>query len=178
MPKRASRSSSGQPRTSPGGGPPRRRRIAREDHVAAVHRDGRADLVLEDPPDAAHHVALGSAARRLEGRAERRLAVGRRSALMASTSGWASSVHSASSLFVTVTKFGREEDAGHAANGEEPRRERRDLRAPGPGKCALAPARRIGSPSTHLMLFGFGVRSACMRKPRSIDSASGGSSRG
>src|SRR4030095_14368886 len=35
-------------------------------------------------------------------------------------------------------------------------------------KCAVAEPSTTGRPSTHLMLVGLGVRSACMRKPRSI----------
>src|SRR5262249_15079295 len=40
-------------------------------------------------------------------------------------------------------------------------------------KCALAAPSTTCRPSTHLMLLGFGVRSACMRNPRSIRDSGG-----
>src|SRR5262245_12422357 len=89
-------------------------------------------------------------------------------AWIASTIGCARSVHSSSGRLVTVTKFEARKTPqtpstakSRAASGETPREGRAS-------KCALAPPGTSGWPSTHLMLFGFGVRSACMRKPGSI----------
>src|SRR5258706_5412557 len=78
------------------------------------------------------------------------------------------SVHSTSGRLVTVTKF----DARNAPvtpstwNRRAASGETSGLGAD--SKCALAAPSTTGRPSTHLMLFGFGVRSACMRNPRSI----------
>src|SRR5262245_17591662 len=89
-------------------------------------------------------------------------------ALIASTIGCARSVHSTSGCLVTVTKFEARKTPqtpstakSRAASGE--------TAADGAlSKCALRAPSTTGCPSTHLMLLGFGVRSACMRKPGSI----------
>src|SRR5262245_18350754 len=95
---------------------------------------------------------------------------------MASTTPCATSVHTSSSRFVTVTKCeARNTDSmpgtakSRAASG--------DTSAPtGCRKFAVIPGATISFESTHLKLCGFGVRSACMRKSRSMSAESSGRS--
>ena len=85
---------------------------------------------------------------------------------MASTTGPARSGHSRSSRLVTVTKLPARKTPttpgtakSRAASGET-------SGATTSGKFAVAPRGITSSLSTHLMLCGLGVRSACMRKER------------
>jgi hypothetical protein len=122
--------------------------VACEDDVPAIHGDRGPDLLVEDVLDAMHDLPLRF--------------------LMASTRGWARSAHSNSSRFVTVTKFEAMKTPTTPSTAKSRAARGESAEPTASGKLVLWPGSASGSARTHLTLFGFGVRSACIRKPRSM----------